>query len=100
MDYTSNNFDVFFTSSNDNGQTFKSPLNLSNNAGDSAYPQVSAVGNNVYVTWFDSTEGFFKILFTVSNDNGQTFSTLLNLTNTVDSQNPQIAVAPLELENK
>ena len=93
------NQDVFFTSSNDNGKTFSNPVNLGNNSRISTNPQISSHENNVYVLWYDFTPGNFEIFFTVSNDNGQTFNMPLNLTNAVGSQNPQIAVAPLELEN-
>jgi hypothetical protein len=33
-------FDIFFTASNDNGQTFSTPINLSNNNGTSFGPQI------------------------------------------------------------
>src|SRR5574339_1029353 len=67
--------DIFFTVSNDNGQTFVDPpTDLSNNAGNSQDEQMIVSGNNVYVMWTDdSNGGVSNIFFTVSNDNGQTF---------------------------
>ena len=68
--------DIFFTVSNDNGQTFVDPpIDLSNNAGGSSGQQMIVSGNNVYVVWQDDSNGaaISDIFFTVSNDNGQTF---------------------------
>jgi hypothetical protein len=91
-DDTPGNFDIFFAVSNDNGQTFSTPINLSNNAGVSFPPQISSEGNNVYVVWEDTTPGNGEILFAVSNDNGQTFSTPINLSNNAGiSFEPQIS---------
>ena len=88
------NFDIFFAVSIDNGQTFSTPINLSNNTGSSTQPQIAASGNNVYVTWEDRTPGNPEIFFAVSIDNGQTFSTPINLSNnTGGSTEPQIAVS-------
>ena len=51
------NFDIFFAVSNNNGTSFGTPINLSNNTGFSANPQIAAIGSNVYVTWDDDTPG-------------------------------------------
>ena len=86
--------DVFFAVSNDNGQTFSTPINLSNTIGYSIFPQISSEGNNVYVVWQDTGATFssLDIFFAVSNDNGQTFSTI-NFTNNPSSASviPQIS---------
>ena len=58
--------DIFFAASNNNGTSFGTPINLSNNTGDSAIPQIAAIGNNVYVTWIDDTPGNFDI-FLITN---------------------------------
>ena len=88
-----NNDEIFFAVSNNNGQTFSTPLNISNTQTDSFGPQISSDGNNVYVIWRDGVdEDFTDILFAVSNNNGQTFSTPINLSNnTGNSDLPQIA---------
>ena len=90
---TTGNYDTFFAVSNNNGQTFGTPINLSNNTGTSEAQQIATVGNNVYVTWQDNTPGNFDIFFAASTDNGQTFTNPpLNLSSsTGDSLNPQIA---------
>ena len=43
--------DIFFARSTDGGQTFSEPDNISENSGVSVEPQISSVGNNVYVVW-------------------------------------------------
>ena len=75
------NNDIFFTASLDNGRTFGSNLNLSNNLDASIIPQISAFGNNVYVTWIEDTSTNDETAFTESNDNGLTFSSPINLSN-------------------
>jgi hypothetical protein len=93
-DFTLDNYDIFFTASNDTGRTFSTPINLSYNTGESTNPQISSEGNNVFIVWSDDTPDNFDydIFFTASNDTGQTFSTPINLSNnTRISTNPQIS---------
>ncbi len=70
---------IFITVSNDNGHTFNTINDLSNNAGTSALPRIAAWGNNVYVVWHDDGSGNFDILFRASNDNAASFGDAINL---------------------
>ena len=93
-DDTPGNSDIFFAVSNNNGISFGTPINLSNNTGGSSSPQIAAIGNNVYVTWEDDTPGNSDIFFAASNNNGTSFGTPINLSNnTGGSFNPQIAAS-------
>lgn len=85
--------EIFFVVSNDNGQTFSQPENISHNTGSSHYPQIAASADNVYVVWFDySVPINSDIFFARSIDNGQTFSEPQNISNnTRRSRYPQIA---------
>ena len=75
-DTTPGNADIFFAVSNNNGVSFGTPINLSNNTGNSINPQIAASGNNVYVTWHDDTPaGDRDIFFAASNNNGTSFGT-------------------------
>lgn len=58
-----NNYDIFFIKSEDNGNTFSKPLNLSNNTGFSEHPQIAVANNHIYVVWEDITSGNHEILF-------------------------------------
>lgn len=90
-DYT--NYDIFIKNSNDNGTTFGSSVNLSNNSGFSEHPQIAAYDNNVYAIWADDTSGNREVLFTRSVDNGTSFDKIKNLSNnTSDSFNQEIAI--------
>jgi hypothetical protein len=73
------NGDIFFAFSTNNGQTFSSPANISDNTGESRNPQISSQGNNVYVVWEDFTPGISDIFFAFSTNNGQTFSSTQNI---------------------
>jgi hypothetical protein len=82
-----NNFDIFFRSSNDGGITFGDTINLSHSPGNSEFDSsdeysvhLAADGSDVSVIWKDSQYNFQSItynphdlFFTYSNDNGKTF---------------------------
>src|SRR5881409_2362770 len=72
-DNKTGNNEVFFGASNDGGTTFDKEINLSNTRGGSADSQVSAQGNNAYVTWWDNKTGDWQVFSKASNDNGKTF---------------------------
>jgi hypothetical protein len=66
QDNTLGDSDIFFKASGNEGSTFGSTKNLSNNAGDSSDPQIisgGTGGGNIYVVWQDNTPGNFDILF-------------------------------------
>jgi hypothetical protein len=87
------NYDIFIKSSNYNGTTFGSNINLSNNPGFSEHPQIAAYDNNVYAIWADDASGNREVLFARSEDNGTSFDEIKNLSNnTSDSFNQEIAV--------
>jgi hypothetical protein len=57
---------------------------------------ISTSGNNVYVTWSSNkTGGNFEVMFRASTDNGKTFGSKINLSNSpgVDSVDPSIAAS-------
>jgi hypothetical protein len=72
--YGTTYYDIFFKKSNDNGNNFGSPINLSDNAGFSEHPQIASVGNHIYVVWVDDSSGEREIMFSKSSDSGKTFS--------------------------
>jgi hypothetical protein len=72
-DNKTGNNEVFFAASNDGGKTFDKEINLSNAKGGSADSQISAQGNNAYVTWWDNKTGDWQVFSKASNDNGKTF---------------------------
>ncbi len=88
-------YQIIFAKSTDGGATFSTPVNISNNSGDSSFPKIAVSGNNLYVTWaFTVTNKDYDILFTQSTDGGATFGTPVNLSNTVgDTGLPQMALS-------
>jgi len=72
--YGTTNYDIFFKKSNDDGKSFGSPINLSDNIGFSEHPQIASVGNHVYVIWVDDSSGQREVMFSKSLDSGKTFS--------------------------
>jgi hypothetical protein len=61
--------------------SFKSTKNLSNNDGDSNTPQIEVSGSNVYAVWGDASKGGGDTLFRKSSDAGNTFQSILDLSN-------------------
>jgi hypothetical protein len=91
IDGTPGNFDILFAVSTNNGTSFGTPINLSNNTGNSVNPQIAVVGSNVYVTWQDSTPGNNDI-FVITN--AQPFGIPVNMSNNPgNSLIPQIATS-------
>ena len=79
--YSANKSSIAFAKSSDNGTTFSSPKQISDPAKDSAFPQIAAYGNNVYVTWLGrTTNDVTNVFFTKSSDGGATFSTPIAIT--------------------
>ncbi len=77
--------DILFRRSIDSGVTFQNTINLSNNNGESIGPQIAISGSFVYVEWRDSTPGNSEIFFKHSTNNGASFSSTTNLSNTAGS---------------
>ena len=83
-----NNYDIFFIKSEDNGNTFSKPKNLSNNTGFSEHPQIAVSKNGIFIVWADNTNSNnTEIMFTKSEDNGTTFSKFINLSNNSKNSN-------------
>lgn len=66
---------IYFAKSNDAGNTFSNPVNLSNGTNIDLGTSAIASGNNLYFTWARSN----NILFSKSTDAGNTFSSPVNL---------------------
>jgi seryl-tRNA synthetase len=73
---TTQDFEIMFRTSTDNGKTFGPKINLSNSTGiDSERPQIAALGSNVYVSWWErANQTSNEPVMRISNDNGKTFS--------------------------
>ena len=83
---------IHFKTSNDSGNRFSETLILSNVTVDSNLPDISATGNNVYVTWeVDSSENS-RILLRSSHNNGRSFEKIVDVSNgTISSSLQNIA---------
>jgi hypothetical protein len=82
------NYDIYFKKSEDQGNTFSKPINLSNNTGFSEHPQIAVSKNGIFIVWADNTNSNnTEIMFTKSEDNGTTFSKVINLSNNSKNSN-------------
>ena len=89
------NYDIFFIKSEDKGNTFSKPINLSNNTEFSERPQIAISKNGVFVVWTDTTNSNKnkEIMLAKSVDKGKTFSKTIRLSDhSKNSYNPEISV--------
>jgi hypothetical protein len=83
--------EIYFTRSLNGGDEFNEPINVSNNAGDSLSPQVSALNGSVYIVWSDDSSGNAEVVVAQSRTNGNSFEKYINVSNNAgESLNPQI----------
>jgi hypothetical protein len=81
--WASNQSEVMFRSSNDNGATFSDKINLSNSTNfSSLHPDVAASGDNVYVSFHDNRTGNVDTYVRISTDGGQTFDDIIRINGT------------------
>ncbi len=67
FDDTPGNEDIYFSRSIDNGATWSTPVNISNNSGLSSWPRIAVYSaGRIYVVWEDNTPGNWEIFFTRS----------------------------------
>lgn len=86
--------DIYYCYSHDQGSSFTSPLNLTNNTGVGVFSDVYVdVNNTVHVTWNDTTPGNYETMYSVSSDGGASFTIPLNITpSELGSLKAQVAV--------
>jgi len=83
---------IQFKTSNDSVNRFSETLILSNVTVDSNLPDISATGNNVYVTWEDESSENSRILLRSSHNNGSSFEKIVDVSNgTISSSLQNIA---------
>ena len=99
-----NPFDVFFIRSGDGGLTFSPPKDISNLPSGSTYEQIAvAPDGTIDVAWNSNCQnnGFFTcpagpssaVYFAQSKDNGNTFSSPVNLSNGAGAGIPSVRMA-------
>jgi hypothetical protein len=80
-DNSTGNGDIYYKRSVDNGTSFSSTQNLSNNPGNSTAAQIASYQDNVCMVWEDATTGNRDIYFKKNMDNGTSFGNIENLSN-------------------
>ncbi len=91
---TFNHDEIYLLSSNDSGGTWTSPLNITNNSGNSNTPCLLALGDELYFTWSDDSHtapayNNSDIFFKYSSNVGVTWQDSTNL-----SDNPESSSRP------
>ncbi|TES90667.1 MAG: T9SS type A sorting domain-containing protein, partial [Candidatus Cloacimonadota bacterium] len=93
-DYRDLNFEVYCKHSSDNGTTWGTDTNLSNDSAFSWYPSIAVSESNIHVVWYDTRDGNAEIYYKRSTDAGTTWETEIRLTNDdAGSRYPSVAVS-------
>ena len=93
-DDSTGNGDIYFKRSVDNGTTFDTVNNISeNNTGSSSDPQIGTYSNNVYLVWTDTSSNMSEIFYRQSIDGGVKFGGLKEISKT-KSINGEFALYP------
>jgi hypothetical protein len=89
----SDNKEIMFTKSLDNGTTFSKAINLSNTPKNSNHPEISTYNENVYVIWRDTAQNNTNgnVMFTRSPDSGDTFNKPIELANNANTSFPKVS---------
>ncbi len=92
-DYTPGNYEIFYSRSENNGNSWAQAKNISSNAGQSYGPDiVTDSEGNINVVWCDRTPGNYDIFYSRSENNGGTWTQAVNLSNNAgNSTYPAIA---------
>lgn len=76
------NQDIFFAKSLNNGKTYSTPINVTENTGNSSFVDIAVADNGViFLVWADNTEGDSDIYLSFSRDDGDSFVSPINITN-------------------
>ena len=100
-DISSNMSEIFYRQSIDGGVKFGGLKEISKtrsiNGEFALYPKIVTSGNNVFVAWQDKVLGGNEIFFRASNDGGNKFTGIKNLSrnNTGDSISPVLLLQML-----
>ena len=92
----SNNTEIMFTKSVDNGTAFSKPINLSNNLQNSNNQEISAFNENVYIVWQNIDQNNnnnnknSSIMFKGSIDSGNTFNDTIELATDTNDAYPKV----------
>ena len=92
---TSSNAEIYLGSSTDSGATFPTITRISDDSINSKAPQVAASGNNVFVVWRNDTSPD-NIGYAKSSDNGATFTTPINLSNTTGTFASDVQIVAID----
>ncbi|RME74601.1 MAG: hypothetical protein D6785_15685, partial [Planctomycetota bacterium] len=71
----SGSWEIYYARSTTGGDSWSTPVNLSQNAGISYTPSLTQIGNTVYAAWADNTSGTWEIYWSKSVDGGITWTT-------------------------
>ena len=73
-DNKTGNWELFFTKSENGGDTFDMPINISNNTSFSANATIISHESHVSITWWDNMTGKVEPFVRSSHDYGETFN--------------------------
>ena len=96
-DYRDGNAEIYYKRSSDGGVNWGTDARLTNYAGSSIAPSISAANSFVHVVWQDDRDGEHKIFYMRSTDDGINWGQDTCLTDEDSSYLPSVAVSGLNV---
>jgi len=75
------NYEIYYKTSTNNGESWSSDVRLTDDDSDSQYPTIAVNGNDIHVVWHDNRDVNREIYYKTSTDNGENWSSDVRLTN-------------------
>ncbi|NOS84901.1 MAG: T9SS type A sorting domain-containing protein [Ignavibacteria bacterium] len=80
-----NNYEIYYKRSTDNGLTWSADIRLTNSFGWSKHPSIAISGQTIHIVWWDWRDGYKKIYYKRSTDNGVTWGTDTRIVDLLES---------------
>ncbi|MCK9400046.1 MAG: exo-alpha-sialidase [Bacteroidales bacterium] len=91
------NYEIYYKCSEDGGDSWGEDFRLTDTPGLTQGPSITSSGSNIYLVYYDESEGWWEIFFQRSTDGGLTWEPAIRLTeDQAVSGNPSVcAVGPI-----
>ena len=95
VDNSDYNKEIYYKRSSDGGLSWGPNVRLTNSSGESGNPSLSMTDSIIHMVWYDNPDGFFKIYYKRSTDEGLSWKPNIQLTtnNLGGSSRPSMSIS-------
>jgi hypothetical protein len=92
------NGEIYFKRSTDDGLSWEDDTRLTDNSGDSRFPNLAVSGKSLFVVWVDNSDGNEEIYYKYSTDGGENWEPDIRLTDDPAVSNyPDVSVCGIQV---